>query len=453
MATINTSALREALTRLIRSATQPLVEIEVDRARLPARAIGQVLRAEVVAQLPNGRSIVDIQGAPFDVKLPVPVRAGDTLDFEVLALEPRPTFALRSAPPPLVEIAGDTTRLPARAPGQVFQGQVVAELPNGRSSIEIQGVRYDVKLPMPARVGDTLQLEVRTLEPRVTLAVVTSAAVPARDPVAMSESVRRLAAILDRISAAPVPTTAAPRSPSAGTPIPIANSAISTPPPIVTGAVPAPAQNSTPPSSPPATVMPASDISATDATQSATNVARVVALPPGDTAALAENLRLALTRSGVFYESHQAQWVAGQRPLEELMREPQASLRPTGEPIHPQTIGLVRQQLEILDTRQLVWQGQVWPDQSMEWRIEEDQRGGKAAEDLPVWRTSLRLTLPRLGQVTALLAIQGDEVRIAFAELAADTRSALRDGQITLRDALAGAGLALVEMKVERDET
>ena len=233
MVTINTSALREALTRLLRSATEPLVEIEIDRARLPARPIGQVLRAEVVAQLPNGRSIVDIQGAPFDVKLPVPVRAGDTLDLEVLALEPRPTFALRSTPPPLVEITGDTTRLPARAAGQIFQAQVVAELPNGRSSIEIQGVRYEVKLPMPVRVGDTLQLEVRTLEPRVTLAVVTSAAVPARDPVAMSESVRRLAAILDRISAAPagVPTTAAPRSPSVGTPVPIANSAISTPPP------------------------------------------------------------------------------------------------------------------------------------------------------------------------------------------------------------------------------
>jgi flagellar hook-length control protein FliK len=178
----------------------------------------------------------------------------------------------------------------------------------------------------------------------------------------------------------------------------------------------------------------------------------VIPSPPRDTAALAEGLKLALTQSGVFYESHQAQWVAGQRPLEEVMREPQACLKPAGEPIHPQTIGLVRQQLEILDTRQLVWQGQVWPEQSMEWRVEEDRPGGNAADDLPVWRTSLRLTLPRLGEVTATLAIQGDELRLAFTGLAQDARTAVIDGQTTLRDALAKAGLALLQMKVDRDE-
>jgi hypothetical protein len=175
--------------------------------------------------------------------------------------------------------------------------------------------------------------------------------------------------------------------------------------------------------------------------------------PPRDTAALAHVLKLAISESGLFYESHQAQWVAGQRPLEDLMREPQAPLKPASEPVHPQTIGVVRQQLETLDTRQLVWQGHVWPDQTMEWRIEEDRSGGRSIEELPVWRTSLRLKLPRLGDVTALLAIQGDEVRVAFRELASDTRSEVRNAQVALRDAFATAGLALVELKVDANET
>lgn len=38
---------------------------------------------------------------------------------------------------------------------------------------------------------------------------------------------------------------------------------------------------------------------------------------------LAPTLAKAVTESGLFYESHQAQWVTGQRPLEQLLQEPQ----------------------------------------------------------------------------------------------------------------------------------
>jgi hypothetical protein len=458
MAVPGLTSLRDALARVLRSGAQPLIEVEGATERLPQHAIGRVLRAQVIAQLPNGRSVVDVQGAPFQVKLPVPARVGDTLELEVLTLEPRPTFALRSAPTPPVEFAGDTARLAAREVGQVFQAQVVAELPNARSSIEIEGERYDVKLPVQARAGDKLLLEVRAVEPRVLIAVTSAAPGAPRDPVAMSESVRRLAALLDRISAAPAnaatanPATAAATPSAARTSLPIGTSPVTTPPPIVTPPLPASAQTNPALSPRSDAVAPTTAVSNTTPVVSATGVAPLLPSPPGNGATLAESLRLALAQSGFFYESHQSQWVAGQRPLEDLMREPQASLKPTSEPIHPQAIGLVRQQLEILDTRQLVWQGQVWPDQSMEWRVEEDRTAAKGPDDLPVWRTSLRLKLPRLGDVTATLALQGDEVRLGFTDLAPDTRSAMRNGQVTLRDAFAKAGLALAEMKVGRDE-
>jgi hypothetical protein len=165
-------------------------------------------------------------------------------------------------------------------------------------------------------------------------------------------------------------------------------------------------------------------------------------------------LKTAVSRSGLFYESHQAQWVAGERPLFELTQEPQAALNRTTEAVHPQAAGIVRQQLEILDTRQLVWFGQVWPDQTMEWRIEEDRSEPGSAPDAPsVWKTSLRLTLPRLGAVTASLAIQGDDVRVAFREVSPDTSSAIAGEQQALRAAFERAGLQLLELRVERDET
>ncbi|MBN3829648.1 flagellar hook-length control protein FliK, partial [Burkholderia sp. Ac-20384] len=43
-------------------------------------------------------------------------------------------------------------------------------------------------------------------------------------------------------------------------------------------------------------------------------------------AALRAALAQAVSESGLFYESHLAQWLAGQRPLTALMREPQARL-------------------------------------------------------------------------------------------------------------------------------
>ncbi|CAB3760080.1 flagellar hook-length control protein FliK [Burkholderia puraquae] len=52
-------------------------------------------------------------------------------------------------------------------------------------------------------------------------------------------------------------------------------------------------------------------------------------------AALRAALAQAVSESGLFYESHLAQWLAGQRPLAALMREPQARLAATLAPADP----------------------------------------------------------------------------------------------------------------------
>ncbi|KWI57334.1 ribonuclease E [Burkholderia pseudomultivorans] len=50
------------------------------------------------------------------------------------------------------------------------------------------------------------------------------------------------------------------------------------------------------------------------------------ATPPPPATALRAALAQAVSESGLFYESHLAQWLAGQRPLAALLREPQARL-------------------------------------------------------------------------------------------------------------------------------
>ncbi|MCA7889782.1 flagellar hook-length control protein FliK [Burkholderia contaminans] len=84
----------------------------------------------------------------------------------------------------------------------------------------------------------------------------------------------------------------------------------------------------------PATADPAASSTPASAAASSAAAARDAAatLP---VAALRAALAQAVSESGLFYESHLAQWLAGQRPLAALMREPQARLAAALAPADP----------------------------------------------------------------------------------------------------------------------
>ncbi|KER69353.1 ribonuclease E [Burkholderia cepacia] len=85
-----------------------------------------------------------------------------------------------------------------------------------------------------------------------------------------------------------------------------------------------------------ATALSAPAASSSPASAAASSAAAVheaaAALP---VAALRAALAQAVSESGLFYESHLAQWLAGQRPLAALMREPQARLAAALAPADP----------------------------------------------------------------------------------------------------------------------
>lgn len=251
----------------------------------------------------------------------------------------------------------------------------------------------------------------------------------------------------------------------------------------------------------------------------------VLAQPPASGGQLASALRSAVSQSGLFYEAHQAQWVAGERPLISLRAEPQGQLpvapRPTTNLAHgmaahaeggAQTAGtpasgvsrpeqgmamrtdfagrmaeppsgrgdvqaqsaasgaaqqsaaasvpdgirsIVQQQLDAVATQRLAWHGEVWPGQTIDWAIQRDtveDRDAAAAEssDAPRWSTSLRLTMPRLGTIDAVIQLVGDRLRIRLAaeEGAADD---LRQQAANLTDAMANAGLAVQSLDIRHE--
>lgn len=230
--------------------------------------------------------------------------------------------------------------------------------------------------------------------------------------------------------------------------------------------------------------------------------------PPANGAPLVPVLRQALAQSGLFFESHQAQWLSGKVSLAALLQEPQAQQAPPPQPrstpaapggtapgtpggataatssataaapgqtaaaerapataqsaaepatmraaaIPERILPLVHQQLDSLATQHYVWQGQIWPGQQLEWTIDDPRRERDGeGDDMPAeWNTTLRLTLPRLGCVEAQLHLTPAGVALRLRTDDADALQALEAGREALASALDAANVPLTGMVVEQ---
>ena len=175
-------------------------------------------------------------------------------------------------------------------------------------------------------------------------------------------------------------------------------------------------------------------------------------IPQGapDPAQLAAQLRQAVAKSGLFYEAHLAEWADGKRPLAELMAEPQAHKMPGTPPTDPSLSQLINQQLATQESGQLVWQGQLTPQQTLRWEIrreeDDDPAAGREAEEAG-WHSGLRLRFALLGEVEASVSLRGSSLRI---ELLAEPGAAglLREAAPRLQEALAAAGSELAALRI-----
>ena len=112
----------------------------------------------------------------------------------------------------------------------------------------------------------------------------------------------------------------------------------------------------------------------------------------------------------------------------------------------PQLRHIVQQQLDILDTRQVLWQGQAWPNQPMEWLVEEQptQPGeGGNADGERVWYSRLKLSMPHLGDVVVGVSLHGQSVSVNFQVARQGTAEQIRSHVGKLDTQLQAAGLKL----------
>lgn len=353
--------------------------------------------------------------------------------------------------------------------GQKLQGSVQAQIASGLFKVQVAGQLVQMQLPPSIRSGDTVALQVISTQPRLTFSMVNSA-----NPLSTPEqlgSVARLLSSMSQQAPEKAYVRAAQRTPLWETPQP----------------------------------------------------------PAGKE--LAGLLKEALSNSGLFYESHQVQWLEGSRSTAQLLHEPQnqpprqpgppgpalaqdstgkaaitapqapaqpaqpataqgnaakavsandiaaktvmttgnnsttatastvhanatnqpgATTQPESRPLNiPEHLQpLVQQQLNALETRQMLWQGTVWPGQDMRWEIHEQPPQTAAEEEQRQWVTQLQLDLPNLGEVTATLRFNSAGLSLMLNAAAPETRAVLGSASTRLVAALSDAGIPVLGAQV-----
>jgi hypothetical protein len=216
----------------------------------------------------------------------------------------------------------------------------------------------------------------------------------------------------------------------------------------------------------------------------------LLAEPTTDAVLLGKQLQQGLRESGLFYESHLTRWFGGEFPLEEILKEPQGRLSPrlvqtvektevpadelvrasirTGstelmeavfkkagtsmahEGIADQrSLPIVSEQLTSLQNGQLVFRGDLFPGQHLEWTVaEREERRNKSGGRERSWDTSVSISLPHLGPVTALLTLDGTHVAIKVHAENSSTVPVLEAGKARLIEQLEGAGLTSAKMSI-----
>ncbi len=166
---------------------------------------------------------------------------------------------------------------------------------------------------------------------------------------------------------------------------------------------------------------------------------------------IAYDLRQALVMSGLFYESHLAEYLVGKRPLSAILQEPQ------NQPASTLT-SLVPQQLQTLEQQRLLWHGEVWPRQQMEWEISRhdrhhNQQDPQAADtDETMINSRITLHFPRLGEVTASISHVNGHMRIELLADKGSTLALLKQQSQKLVESLEASGQTLDHLTVQAHE-
>jgi hypothetical protein len=326
--------------------------------------------------------------------------------------------------------------------GQSMQAEVLSKLPDGSFIVRVNEMAARMPLPGNAQVGAQVGLTLVALTPRPTFQVGSGApafaeagpapgeGAAATSPLAYLEgkeaaALVRTSALLARTQA--VATLGAGATTDANTSISSAGK--------VLGDVIAAAQKA--------------DGGAT----AAIGRTPLLGAPSLDAGRIAAALQEGMGKSGLFYESHLAEWAQGARAIGELAQEPQGQGR-MGSPLDPATAQFINLQLNAHEQARVAWQGQLAPGQDMRWEVERDAPQGGSAEgsdeDGPAtWQSRLTLRFGLLGEVAARVVLSGGQLHIQLNAASEEAGQRMQAQRARLEEALDAAGTPLSTLAIQ----
>ncbi|TWC65855.1 flagellar hook-length control protein FliK [Herbaspirillum sp. SJZ099] len=354
------------------------------------------------------------------------------------------------------------SRLAQIAIGQQMPGRILSNFNDGTYLVRIANTAARMVLPANARTGDSLVLTLVSKDPRPTFSIKEGSLQADEESAAVSLSTAGRAMQKDLQSLRAVTREGADQVAE--------NEEI----PLDPGARGNRQAQSNAPASTTTTLSNAGKLidSLLQASQQgsvanhASSPAALVSQAGAPAGQVAAALHDAIANSGVFYESHVAAWAEGKRPMEELMKEPQAqvarqhagdiNLLNQNDPAQSQLGQIINLQLNALEQQRLVWHGEVWPGQHMEWEISQEHQDGNSQQQdeeaaPPAWHSLVRFNFEHLGGVSASIRLIGQQIHVQVKTDNEKTATALRSNSAMFADAMSAAGTSLDSLIVKQD--
>lgn len=346
------------------------------------------------------------------------------------------------------DLKGDSVSLPSRlnvadqlsqlVAGQKVQGQVLAKLVDQSFLVEVANANVRVVLPAETKVGDKLNLSFVSLLPRPSFLLESKqssiSTVTVETPLDVAETVNTPARSPDGTNLAQ------------GT----ASQSAST------------------------TLTATARLIAQFLRQGrpAINLSELIQVKPlvqskaeiHDTAQLAQQLQSAIKSSGLFYESHVAQWANQKLARASLQAEPQFQLSQSDAQDTVSTDNnkltalsqLVEQQLDTLDRQSFQWRGEILPEVPFQWEITRQKEQSPStkvnSEAQQVWQTTVKFALPELGQIAATIYLVNNQLQFSIRGESDEVAQTLLANGHSLSEALDTAGAKLTGFTVNSDE-
>jgi hypothetical protein len=450
-------------------------------------SFGKIFKAEVLSSLTDGSFTVKLEeaGTTLQMNLPAGTQVGDKLELTLIGNQPRPTFSLPTQTEPAVSTSiSQTGKLiddllhtaqSEGAPTTLVGKSALVTSPDApptqvatalKNTLAYSGLFYESHVSQWASGERPLSELMR--EPQAQFS----------DPKLVAAAARHFAQEASAASDMQLQHAAPETATNAGKPEAEAHTASASSTPVDAKALIAMAHNANPAVEAEVLVsvehaiqdatavavadaalpLPASDTPATTAaTATAASTPNAADTQNTPTTVLQEAATDALQVPVANAHVDAAQDMSSQLTTKPVVDATQA-IDPSSANVHADMVSndptkIVSLQLDTLEHQRIMWQGEVWPGQHMQWEVSEDQSGshGATADGEHPWQSTLRVDLPSLGIVSATIRLTGQHVQVQMRATSEHTTALLRAHGDKLASAMEAAGSPLDLLTVRQD--